>query len=78
MGAVRLRCVCMEKHWSTQAQLSIGRIPKKLFQTEVTEFSSAKEKSMTSTVGGFECVPLWSFVSVLYTHIVTFGGFFLH
>lgn len=28
MGAVRLGYACVEEYWSTQARLSIGRIPK--------------------------------------------------
>lgn len=49
-----------------------------MFQTKFTGFSSAEDKSMNSTVGGFEHVPPCScIVSVLYMHTIMAWGSFL-
>lgn len=64
----------MEEYWSTQARLSIGKSSE--FQTE---FSSAKEKSVTDAVTGFACVPPQSCILrmfCIHTHYYILGVFF--
>lgn len=59
----------MEECWSTKSYLQERYLKSSKYLEKVTEFISAKEKNMTSTVCGFECVPLPSCaLGVFHTH----------